>query len=152
MSDPLAAISAVESGQLLTCEQFLKLCNKCIELFMEEPNCCSVSAPVWICGDLHGQFYDLLKIFLITERPDAKFVFLGDYVDRGRHSVLTLTYLLLLKLKYPSKIFLLRGNHECRQITQVYGFYGTFGVDHLLRRMYALLRVSGGLEKSVRSL
>lgn len=77
-------------------------------------------------GDLHGQFYDLLQLLspeVGGEPPDSSYVFLGDFVDRGHNSVETLSLLLCLKLKFPGHVTLLRGNHESRQITQVYGFF-----------------------------
>lgn len=74
--------------------------------------------------DIHGQFFDLLELFKTGgELPSSKYIFLGDYVDRGHHSVETISLLLLFKAKYPQSIVLLRGNHESRQISQVYGFY-----------------------------
>jgi len=101
-----------------------QLCNLVLSYLMEESNVQTVFSPVTICGDIHGQFYDLMRLFETGgEVPSTNYVFLGDYVDRGNHSLETLTYLLLLKARYPEKITLLRGNHECRQITQVYGFY-----------------------------
>jgi len=70
------------------------------------------------------QFWDVLELFRIGGyAPETNYLFLGDYVDRGHHSVETMSLLACLKLRYPERITLLRGNHECRQITQVYGFY-----------------------------
>lgn len=77
-----------------------------------------------VTGDIHGQFEDLLWIFQQTGFPPAtSYIFLGDYVDRGRHSVECLCLLLSLKVKYPKNIYLLRGNHECTMINHKYGFY-----------------------------
>ncbi|KAK7977100.1 protein phosphatase [Apiospora saccharicola] len=161
-----------------------ELCEIVKEVLMEESNIQPVVTPVTICGDIHGQFYDLLELFrpvitadmieppttitkpklkkkiksseevpktegeettvddddedateLINSQPgsqeitppvnnaDTRFVFLGDFVDRGYFSLETFTLLMCLKAKYPDRIVLVRGNHESRQITQVYGFY-----------------------------
>ena len=101
-----------------------QLCEKAKEIFIEESNVQNVSAPVIICGDIHGQIYDLLELFKKGgDVPNSRYVFMGDYVDRGYNGVEVLELLLALKVKYPEHITLLRGNHESRQICFAYGFY-----------------------------
>jgi serine/threonine-protein phosphatase 4 catalytic subunit len=110
------------------------LCSKAREILIEEENVKKVDAPVTICGDIHGQFFDLVELFKVGgECPDTNYIFLGDFVDRGHHSVESLLLLLAIKVKYPERISLVRGNHESRQITQVYGFY-----DECLRKYGSL--------------
>ncbi|KAI8798780.1 serine/threonine-protein phosphatase 2A catalytic subunit beta isoform [Biomphalaria glabrata] len=105
-------------------EQVRVMCEKAQEILIDESNVQAVQCPVTICGDIHGQFYDLLELFKIGgELPNTNYLFLGDYVDRGYHSVETVSLLVALKVRYRDRITLLRGNHECRMSSQVYGFY-----------------------------
>ncbi|ALC40952.1 Pp1-Y1 [Drosophila busckii] len=102
----------------------LNLCNLARETFLEQPMLLEISAPLRVVGDIHGQFSDLLKIMEhIGFPPIANYLFLGDYVDRGKNSVETITLLLALKVKYPRHVHLLRGNHESQAINRVYGFF-----------------------------
>ncbi|KDQ15525.1 hypothetical protein BOTBODRAFT_31839 [Botryobasidium botryosum FD-172 SS1] len=115
--------------QLKRCEplsegQVKELCLKAREILIEEGNVQYVDAPVTICGDIHGQFFDLLELFKMGGFcPDTNYLFMGDFVDRGFYSVETFLLLLAFKVRYPDRITLIRGNHESRQITQVYGFF-----------------------------
>eukprot|EP00934_Nitzschia_sp_Nitz4_P004535 Nitzschia sp. Nitz4//scaffold151_size53849//41602//42648//NITZ4_006729-RA/size53849-snap-gene-0.33-mRNA-1//-1//CDS//3329537162//4525//frame0 len=125
-----ACIATLQSGECVSERELRQLCQYVGELLMEESNVQPVSSPVTIVGDLHGQFFDLLNLLKVGGwPPSTSYIFLGDFVDRGHNSVETLSLLLCLKLKYPGNITLLRGNHESRQITQVYGFY-----DECLRK------------------
>jgi diadenosine tetraphosphatase ApaH/serine/threonine PP2A family protein phosphatase len=101
-----------------------ELCHKARELLIEESNVQIVDAPVTICGDIHGQFHDLMELFRVGgDVPDTNYLFMGDFVDRGFYSLESFLLLLSLKVRYPDRITLIRGNHESRQITTVYGFY-----------------------------
>ncbi|PWN38706.1 putative serine/threonine protein phosphatase 4 catalytic subunit [Ceraceosorus guamensis] len=116
-------------AQLSRCEpiseaQVRSLCLKAREILVEEANVQHVDAPVTICGDIHGQFWDLVELFRVGGPcPQTQYLFMGDFVDRGFYSVETFLLLLAYKVRYPDRITLIRGNHESRQITQVYGFY-----------------------------
>jgi len=123
-------IERLKGGESLTENEVKILCDEAKEILSSESNVQPVSAPVTVCGDIHGQFYDLIELFRIGGScPDTNYLFMGDYVDRGYYSLETVTLLVALKVRYRHRITILRGNHESRQITQVYGFY-----DECLRK------------------
>lgn len=100
------------------------VCNAARELFLSQPALIELAPPVKIVGDVHGQYTDLIRMFeMCGFPPNSNFLFLGDYVDRGKQSLETILLLLCYKLRYPENFFLLRGNHECANVTRVYGFY-----------------------------
>ncbi|CAN7090984.1 unnamed protein product [Brassica rapa subsp. narinosa] len=121
--------------QLMECKPLAEgdvkiLCDQAKAILVEEWNVQPVKCPVTVCGDIHGQFYDLIELFRIGGNPpDTNYLFMGDYVDRGYYSVETVSLLVALKVRYRDRLTILRGNHESRQITQVYGFY-----DECLRK------------------
>ncbi|TVU45430.1 hypothetical protein EJB05_04917, partial [Eragrostis curvula] len=105
------------------------LCNKAEALFSKEENVLSLRAPVKVFGDIHGQFSDLLRFFQKFGTPSVSgdirysdYLFLGDYVDRGQHSLEVITLLLALKVEFPKKVHLIRGNHEVSRVNKIYGF------------------------------
>ncbi|KAH9361924.1 hypothetical protein HPB48_003667 [Haemaphysalis longicornis] len=108
----------------LTEQELQGLCFKSREIFLVQPILLELEAPIKILGDIHGQYTDLLRLFEYGNFPPAaNYLFLGDYVDRGRQSLETIGLLLAYKIKYPENFFLLRGNHECASISRIYGFY-----------------------------
>lgn len=110
--------------------------SSAIKIFKTESTLLRIDSPVTVIGDIHGQFFDLLHYFNIAGLPpNSTFLFLGDYVDRGKNSIETISLLIALKVKYPENIFLLRGNHETEELTKVYGFH-TECVNRYSERLY----------------
>jgi len=104
--------------------QLRSLCAAVREVYLSQSALLEIEAPLKICGDVHGQYHDLLRLFEYGGfPPDSNYVFLGDYVDRGKQSLETITLMFAYKNKYPENFFTLRGNHECASITRIYGFY-----------------------------
>ncbi|KAK8504857.1 hypothetical protein V6N13_056186 [Hibiscus sabdariffa] len=113
----------------LDCNEIADLCDNAEKIFAAEPTVLQLKAPIKIFGDLHGQFGDLMRLFDEYGSPSTAgdiayidYLFLGDYVDRGQHSLETITLLLALKVEYPNNVHLIRGNHEAADINALFGF------------------------------
>ena len=105
-------------------EEIKFLIEKSVQIIKEQKMLVDLEAPLHVCGDIHGQYYDLLRIFEHCGYPgEYNYLFLGDYVDRGKQSLETVCLLLAYKIKYPTKVTLLRGNHESSVTNRIYGFY-----------------------------
>lgn len=114
----------VNKSVCLKNNEITAICQAAREVFLSQPTLIELSPPVKIVGDVHGQYSDLIRLFeMCGFPPQANYLFLGDYVDRGKQSLETILLLLCYKVKYPENFFLLRGNHECANVTRVYGFY-----------------------------
>ena len=95
------------------------------EIYRAEPTLLKVRDPITVVGDLHGQYYDFIKMLDVGGDPtttSTQYIFLGDYVDRGSYSVEVLALIFSLKIRYTKQIWMLRGNHECRQMTSFFNF------------------------------
>lgn len=123
--DQLLSVKESPGKQVQLPETHIRwLCSASREIFLSQPMLLDLTVPVVICGDIHGQYDDLIKHFdKCGYPPKTNYLFLGDYVDRGKRSLETICLVLAYKIKYPDNFFLLRGNHECASINRIYGFY-----------------------------
>jgi serine/threonine-protein phosphatase PP1 catalytic subunit len=116
--------SPLGTSALLPKAQIVWLCQKVREIYLAQPMLLELHPPITVCGDIHGQYHDLLRLFdRCKSPPRANYLFLGDYVDRGRQSIETICLLFAYKISYPENFFMLRGNHECAYINREFGFY-----------------------------
>ncbi|KAI8881688.1 serine/threonine-protein phosphatase PP-Z [Backusella circina FSU 941] len=120
-----AGYSSKVSKQLcLKHSEVTAICRAAMDIFLSQPSLLELSPPVKVVGDTHGQYTDLIRLFEMGGfPPTSNYLFLGDYVDRGKQSLENMLLLLCYKIKFPENFFLLRGNHECANVTKVYGFY-----------------------------
>ncbi|KAH0790836.1 Serine/threonine-protein phosphatase ppe1 [Histomonas meleagridis] len=150
-------LQEIENGNHLPEKDLTLIFKKMKEMLFAVGTIQKLSLPITICGDIHGQLYDLFELFRVSGGVENNtYLFLGDYVDRGYYSIETFTYLCLLKIKYPDRIILLRGNHESRQTNQCYGFYDEFihlynnaSLWKTCNEVFDLLPLSALIEKKI---
>lgn len=126
MTERLLGLRGSPPGTLATLSEheIKHLCIMAKSVLLDQPMLLELEAPIQVCGDIHGQFTDLLRIFESGgSPPESNYLFLGDYVDRGKQSIETICLLLAYKTLYPDSVFILRGNHESPGINRIYGFY-----------------------------
>lgn len=124
--DKLLSVKGNKPGKTVDLkeDEIKYLIEKSTSIVKDQKMLLELEAPIKVCGDIHGQYYDLLRIFEHCGLPgEHNYLFLGDYVDRGKQSLETISLLMAFKIKYPNKIFLLRGNHESSITNRIYGFY-----------------------------
>lgn len=152
-----AIIENLKTGDPIPEQNVVEILMKIMEALYLESNVIVLQSPIVICGDIHGQLDDLLFLFEVSvPKPGQKYLFMGDYVDRGYFSLNTFLYLICLKLKYPDCYYLLRGNHESRQVSQMYGFYnecvlnyGHAGIWMLCNEVFDLLPLAALIDKDI---
>ncbi|KAF8116728.1 hypothetical protein N665_0015s0099 [Sinapis alba] len=127
----------VDRKFFLSFPEMAELCFAAKQIIEQEPTVLQLNAPIKVFGDLHGQFSDMMRLFYEYGYPSRQgdisyidYLFLGDYVDRGKHSLETIILLLALKVEYPKNIHLISGNHEAEATNAVYGF-----LDECIERM-----------------
>ncbi|KAJ8768204.1 hypothetical protein K2173_021144 [Erythroxylum novogranatense] len=150
----------------LDCNEIADLCDTAERIFSSEPSVLQLKAPIKIFGDLHGQFGDLMRLFDEYGAPSTAgdiayidYLFLGDYVDRGQHSLETISLLLALKVEYPQNVHLIRGNHEAADINALFGFRieciermgerDGIWVWHRINRLFNWLPLAALIEKKI---
>nr|CAD2132567.1 unnamed protein product [Meloidogyne enterolobii] len=107
-------------------DQIEQIAHLAMESFEDQQTLLELNGPIFVCGDIHGQYADLLRIFHACGPPHKKrYLFLGDYVDRGRNSLEVICLLFACKVQYPEHIFMLRGNHEITHINRLVAFFNT---------------------------
>ena len=120
----LSVRNKVNKEVRLEYNEIIWLCEEVTKIFLNQPVCLYLDTPLNICGDIHGQYSDLIRLFEAGGYPpDVNYLFLGDYVDRGEQSIETICLLFCFKIKCSNNFFLLRGNHECASLNREYGFY-----------------------------
>nr|UXY87166.1 serine/threonine protein phosphatase type 1 alpha [Cryptomonas sp.] len=140
----------------ITEKEIFLLCKRCKKILLDQDVLLNLEAPIRICGDIHGQYYDLIRLFEFGGfPPNSKYLFLGDYVDRGKQSIETICLLFAFKVKYPNDFFMLRGNHESAAINRIYGFYDeckkkyTLKVWKLFCDIFNCLPVAATVDKKI---
>ena len=121
-----ALVEDLHMGKHLLESQLIDIFNKLIEIMSEEDNLLTLEAPINVIGDVHGQLFDVFNMMDTIKAnglENNRYLFLGDFVDRGHFSIETIAFLALMKIQRPDSVFLLRGNHESSTINQMYGFY-----------------------------
>jgi diadenosine tetraphosphatase ApaH/serine/threonine PP2A family protein phosphatase len=167
LGDPLSRLPAIRTAMTAgttICEYDVQqLLNKLREILYTEDTLLCLRSPIVICGDVHGQYEDVQYLLTRAMKATAegfedsrRILFMGDYVDRGKFSLNTFLLLVTYKLQYPQCVFLLRGNHESRQITQTYGFhaeiltrYGHPGLWTLTMHCFDLLPIAALIDTDV---
>lgn len=125
------------NGELPTSVEMRFVLQETTKILKSEPNVLQLTGPITVCGDIHGHFEDMLEIFKICGLPPyTRFLFLGDYVDRGPKSVEVIMLLCIFKIKYPDSFYMIRGNHESMSITQIYGFEREMQVKYRSDTLY----------------
>jgi diadenosine tetraphosphatase ApaH/serine/threonine PP2A family protein phosphatase len=144
----------LDRGEIIAEDTVSDIVDRLILILVTEENLILVQSPCVICGDIHGQYEDLKLLFSKSEEDNSgtltkRYVFMGDYVDRGRYSLNTFLLLATHKIERPTEFWLLRGNHESRQVTQQYGFnqeilskYGHTGIWWRIMQCFDLLPVA----------